>query len=250
MFDIIYQDDHLVAIHKPAGILVHRTQLDAHEERVVLQLLSEQLGAHLYPVHRLDKATSGILLFALSSNTARLIQASFENHLINKTYIALVRGHCETAGDIDHALSNKRDQRREGVCVADREWPGKPSQTSYRRLLTTEVPIACGRYEKSRYSLVALFPKTGRRHQLRRHMKHIDHPIIGDTTYGQGQHNRLFRKHFNSHRLLLCASHLAFEHPVHNTPLDFSTKLDEDFMGVANALGWSSSQVLRSIETP
>jgi len=248
MFDIIYQDEYLVAIHKPAGMLVHRTKLDVYEQDAVLQLLSDQLGVHLYPVHRLDKATSGILLFGLSSNVARRIQACFENCSINKTYVALVRGYCEPEGEIDHALSNKRDQRREGKPVVGRDWPAKPSQTSYQRLLSTEVPIACGRYDRSRYSLVALFPKTGRRHQLRRHMKHINHPIIGDTTYGQGRHNRLFRQHFNSHRLLLCASNLKLKHPVRNTRLDLSTKLDVDFMSVLTALGWSSNDVLESIK--
>ena len=248
MFEIIYQDEYLVAIHKPAGMLVHRSELDAHETLFVLQLLGEQLGVHLYPVHRLDKATSGILLFALSSNTARLIQASFESHFIHKTYIAVVRGHCDEAGEIDHALSDKRDHRRSGNTVANREWLGKTAQTFYKRLLTTEVPIACGRYAQSRYSLVALFPTTGRRHQLRRHMKHINHPIIGDTTYGQGQHNRLFREHFNSHRLLLCASHLAFEHPVHGAPLNFTTTLDADFLQVTSALGWTTRQLEKSLE--
>ena len=249
MFRIIYQDEHLVAIHKPAGMLVHRSELDANEQRVVLQLLGEQLGVHLFPVHRLDKATSGMLLFALSSNTARLIQNSFENHRIFKTYIAIVRGHCETTGVINHALSEKRDQRRAGTLVAQREWPGKEAETSYQRLLTTEVPIACGRYQQSRYSLVALFPKTGRRHQLRRHMKHINHPIIGDTTYGQGQHNRLFRQHFDSHRLLLCAYRLVFEHPVHQTPLELSTEIDADFMSVTEALGWRANDVLQSLRS-
>ena len=249
MFDILYQDEHLVAIHKPAGMLVHRSELDAHEQLVVLQLLGAQLGVHLYPVHRLDKATSGVLMFALSANAARLIQAGFENKRINKTYIAIVRGHSESHGEIDHPLSDKRDQRRAGASVAAREWPAKPARTTYQRLLTTEVPYACGRYDSSRYSLLALFPETGRRHQLRRHMKHISHPIIGDTTYGQGRHNRLFREHFNSHRLLLCAYRLSLSHPINNTPLDFFTELDANFMNTANALGWSSIDVSGALDS-
>ncbi len=238
MFKILYQDESLVAIHKPAGMLVHRSELDVHEKRIVLQLLGEQLGLHLYPVHRLDKATSGLLVFALSAQAARGLQAQFETQAIQKTYLAIVRGYLTGVGEIDHALSEKRDQRRSKGTLSPREWPGKPAITSYEGLLTSEVPIACGRYSSSRYSLVALHPKNGRRHQLRRHLKHINHPIIGDTTYGQGTHNRLFRENFNCHRLLLSAMKLKFQHPLEGSPLEISTRLDDDFYSVMNELGW------------
>lgn len=238
MFKILYQDSDLVVIHKPAGMLVHRSELDVHEQTIVLQLLAEQLGKHLYPVHRLDKATSGVLMFALSSEVARALQEQFQAHQIQKTYLAIVRGFLTGDGQIDHALSEKRDQRRSKGTLSPRLWPGKPASTRYQGLLTAEVPIACGRYPSSRYSLVALYPRSGRRHQLRRHLKHINHPIIGDTTYGQGPHNRLFREHFNSHRLLLCAVKLKFQHPKVSIPLEISTELDEDFHAVAKALEW------------
>jgi len=193
MFKVLFQDNDLVVIHKPAGMLVHRSELDVHEQRIVLQLLSEQLGKHLYPVHRLDKATSGVLIFALSPEAARSIQEQFQAHQIQKTYLAIVRGFLTGTGHVDHALSEKRDQRRSKGTLSPKLWPGKPASTYYQGLATTELPIACGRYPSSRYSLVALYPQSGRRHQLRRHLKHINHPIIGDTTYGQGPHNRLFR---------------------------------------------------------
>ncbi len=243
MFDVIYQDDYLVVVHKPAGMLVHKSELDVHEQRVVLQRLGEQLGLHLYPVHRLDKATSGLLMFALSADMARAIQAQFANHRIRKSYTAVVRGFLQGAGEVDHALSEKRDQRRAGVGVSEKDWPGKPAQTTFQGLLTCEIPIACGRYPNSRYSLVRLFPKTGRRHQLRRHMKHISHPIIGDTTYGQGLHNRLFREHFQSQRLLLCATALQLPHPKTSALLELSTDLDEDFLRVTDQLGWPRSAI-------
>ena len=179
-------------------------------------------------------------MFALSSAAARALQGQFEAHLIQKTYLAVVRGYLSDSGKIDHALSEKRDQRRSKGTLAPKEWPGKASVTHYQGLLTSEIPIACGRYSSSRYSLVALHPKSGRRHQLRRHLKHINHPIIGDTTYGQGPHNRLFRDNFKSHRLLLCATNLTFEHPSTSALLTISTELDDDFRSVMGELGWGS----------
>lgn len=241
MFDLIYQDDALVVIHKPAGMLVHRSAIDAHEQHCVLQSLSEQLNLYLYPVHRLDKATSGVLMFALSSSAARHIQQQFEQHAVLKTYLAIVRGYLEGSGEIDHALSDKRDQKRSGAPVGHREFPGKPATTRYQGKEITEIPLSCGRYSHSRYSLVELQPQSGRRHQLRRHMKHVSHPIIGDTTYGQGVHNRLFRDHFNCHRLLLCATTLQCRHPISNDPLKFSTRPDDDFIHIAQTLGWAES---------
>lgn len=245
MFEIIYRDDWLVVIHKPPGMLVHKSDLDRRDQQVVLQSLSTQLGCHLYPVHRLDRATSGLLMFALSSEIARELQNAFQTQTIAKTYMAVVRGHLSGAGHIDHALSDKRDKRREGLDVSVREWPAKAAQTHYQGLLTTELPLPCGRYRSSRYSLVALFPKTGRRHQLRRHMKHCNHPILGDTTYGQGKHNRLFREHFQSHRLLLCAIQLELPHPVNGQSLCLNTQLDDDFVTVLTQLGWSQADLKR-----
>ncbi len=243
MFEIIYQDEWLVAIHKPPHMLVHRSDLDRRDQHVVLQTLAEQLGQHLFPVHRLDRATSGLLMFALSADVARCLQNAFSKRAVRKTYIAIVRGHISDHGHIHHPLSDKRDKRREGVNVSGKHWPEKEATTTYQGLLSTEVPIACGRYPSSRYSLVALYPTTGRRHQLRRHMKHCNHPIVGDTTYGQGKHNRLFREHFDSHRLLLCATHLTLPHPMGSNVLNLSTQLDDDFLAVAMRLGWSSSEL-------
>jgi len=201
-----------------------------------LQLLSEQLGRYLYPVHRLDKATSGVLMFALSSEVARSIQLMFNEQRIHKKYQAVVRGHIGE-GTVDHALSDKRDQRRSGASVSHREWPGKSAISRYRCIRQTEIPLSSGPYPVSWYSLVELMPLSGRRHQLRRHMKHISHPIVGDTTYGQGRQNRLFREHFNCHRLLLCATELALPHPITNQDLCFETTVDPDFQRVLEDIG-------------
>jgi len=151
---------------------------------------------------------------------------------------------------IDHALSDKRDHRRSGLPITAKQLVGKSARTNYKSLLHTEIPIPCGRYERSRYSLVALHPHSGRRHQLRRHMKHINHPIIGDTTYGQGVHNRLFREHFNCHRLLLIAMQLRLTHPISGQPLELRTQLDADFEQVLLLLNWSKADIQQGLQYP
>lgn len=211
MLDILYHDDCLVAINKPSGLLVHRSPIDRHETRFAIQLTRDQIGQRVYPVHRLDKPTSGVLLFALDSDTARLMTAQFSAGQVQKTYLAVVRGYLPARGIIDYPLVEELD----AIADADAD-PDKPAQaaiTHYRCLATTELPFAVGRYPTSRYSLAELQPKTGRKHQLRRHLKHIFHPIVGDTTHGDGKHNTLFRQQFACQRLLLHAQQLQFTHP-------------------------------------
>lgn len=230
MLTIIYRDEHLIAVHKPPGLLVHRTGLDAHETRFALQLLRDQIGAAVHPVHRLDKATSGILLFALSPDIAARCGAAFEAGQVAKRYLAIVRGHPDERGTVDHPLDR---EDHAGATAALR----LPAVTDYRRLATVELPVAVDRYPRSRYALVELVPRTGRRHQLRRHMKHIAHPIVGDTTHGHGPHNRMFRERFGCHRLLLVAVGMRLEHPSTGRPLAIETRVDTDFREVAESLG-------------
>lgn len=239
MLPILFQDDRLVAIHKPSGLLVHRSELDRHETRFAVQLLRDQLGRHVYPAHRLDRGTSGVLLFALDKDTARQVGGQFERQEVAKTYLAVVRGHPPESGHIDHALSRRRD---------DAEWVGdnaseaaQPAVTDFRRLATCELPHAVDRYPTSRYALVELYPQTGRRHQLRRHLKHISHPIIGDATFGKGRHNRLFQTLFGSTRMLLACTRLQLTHPD-GRALDIQAAPDDDFSRVLAALGWQPAQ--------
>ena len=184
--ELVYQDEHLVAINKPAGLLVHRSHLDRHETRFALQMLRDQIGRRVYPVHRLDKPTSGILLFALSPDTARQLSLLFEQRQVHKHYLAVVRGHCPEQGEIDYPLKEQRDRIADARVRDDK--PAQEAMTRFRRLATVELPVAVDRYPQTRYSLVQLSPRTGRRHQLRRHMKHIGHPIIGDAKHGKGVH--------------------------------------------------------------
>ena len=241
MLPIIYQDERVVAIHKPSGLLVHRSELDRHETRFAVQLLRDQLGRHVYPAHRLDRGTSGVLVFALDKDTARALGGQFERQEVIKTYLAVVRGHPPEAGRIDHALSRRRD---------DAEWIGErstdeaqPAVTDFRRLATCELPHQVDRYPTSRYALVELTPHTGRRHQLRRHLKHIAHPIIGDATFGKGRHNRLFQQLFGCHRMLLACVRMQLRHPVDGRILDLCAPPDGEFAAVLAALGWKEREI-------
>ncbi len=235
MLEILYHDDFLVAINKPAGMLVHRSAIDRHETRFAMQILRDQLGQHVYPLHRLDKPTSGVLLFALSQDIARQMAGQFTQG-VEKTYLAIVRGYTDEQGIIDYPLKEQLDRMTDSKCDPDK--PAQQAITRYRRLATVELPYPVGRYATARYSLVEVSPKTGRKHQIRRHMKHVFHPIVGDTTHGDGKHNAFFRKHFDCHRLLLAATRLGFAHPVTGERVEIEASLDEVFCGITGDIGW------------
>jgi tRNA pseudouridine65 synthase len=237
---ILYRDEHIVAVDKPSGLLVHRSELDRHETRFAVQMLRDQIGQWVWAAHRLDRGTSGVLLFALSPETARLLGQQFEAGTVGKRYQAVVRGHPPESGRIDHPLTRQRD---------DREFVGEHSSseaqdavTCYRKLAEIELPIAVDRYPSSRYALLELDPLTGRRHQIRRHLKHIAHPIIGDTTYGKGRHNRFFAEHFGCRRLLLACTALEFGHPVDGRHLQIKAPVSGEFAATLAQLGWVTAQ--------
>ena len=233
---ILYRDEHLIAVHKPSGLLVHRSVLDRHETRFAVQLLRDQIGRRVHPVHRLDRGTSGVLLFALERDVARTLGAQFAAQQVDKTYLAVVRGHPPETGRIEHALSRQYDDYE--VRAADGVGAAQDAVTHYRRCAAVELPYRVDRYPSSRYALLELTPETGRRHQLRRHLKHIAHPIIGDATYGKGRHNRLFAELFGSHRLLLACLRMRLTHPLNGQPLTLSAPLAPDFSKLLEKLGW------------
>lgn len=238
MLDILYRDDRLIAIHKPPGLLVHRSNIDRHETRFAVQLLRDQIGQRVHPLHRLDKGTSGVLLFALDAFTAQKLGAQFEANTVIKRYQAIVRGWPADSGHIDHPLARPVDDygRMTKTSAAS---PALPAQTTYRRLASVELPVAVDRYPTTRYALVELQPHTGRQHQLRRHMKHIAHPVMGDATYGKGVHNRFFQQHFNSHRLLLACMQMCLNHPDDQHPLRIEAPHEPGFIHIMTALGWN-----------
>jgi tRNA pseudouridine65 synthase len=211
---LLFRDDLLVVVGKPSGLAVHRGL--SREKVVVLQTLRDLLGRRVYPVHRLDRATSGALLLALDAGTARRLQEQFESGGVEKRYLALVRGIPPEEGVIDHPVPRGPGGERVDAV------------TEFRRLATFE-----------RYALVEARPRTGRFHQIRRHFKHLSHPLIGDVRYGKGEHNRLFRERFGLHRLALHALELAFEHPETGERLRIAAPIPEDLAGPLRAMGIS-----------
>ncbi len=224
MLDILYLDDYLAAVTKPPGLLVHRTGLDAGETRFALQLLRDQLGRPVWPVHRLDKGTSGVLLFALNPETARLLGAAFESGQgLQKTYQAVVRGWPADAGLIDHALKRMPDDMRSERVET------QAAQSRWVTLRRFELPLPQQGFASTRCAEVSLEPLTGRRHQLRRHLKHIAHPILGDATHGKGPLNRAVAELLGMHRLWLHAAHLRLPHPVTGEGLDIASPLPPEW---------------------
>ncbi|MGJ8526335.1 tRNA pseudouridine synthase C [Halomonadaceae bacterium LMG 33818] len=246
VLDVLYQDSALVLVNKPAGVLVHRSALDRHAPRILLQELRDQIGQRVYPVHRLDRPTSGIMVFALSNDVASQLSQQWRNHQVEKHYLAVVRGYAPETVQVEIAL------REEDGLRPKAENPAMAATTMLRRLETVELPVCVDRYPTSRYSLVAARPLTGRRHQIRRHLSHIGHPIIGDAKHGKGVHNRYFKQHYfvdfpSSARLLLAATMLRFTHPITSQLVSATAPPEDDFMALMNDFGWQNHLPARSV---
>ena len=234
--EIIYQDAWLVAVNKPSGWLVHRSWLDRDEKVVVMQTVRDQIGQHVFTVHRLDRPTSGVLLMGLSSDVGRSLSQQFEQHKMQKRYHAIVRGWLQESGELDYPLIEELDKIGDKYARADKD--PQPAVTHYQGLAVTEKPVAVGRYSTARYSLVEMLPQTGRKHQLRRHMAHLRHPIIGDSKHGDLRQNRAAAAHFGCDRLMLHASELSLTHPVTGAPLSLRARFDETWMQALSHFGW------------
>jgi len=237
LLEILCRDEYLVAINKPSGLLVHRSPIDRHETLFAVQMLRDQIGQFVYPIHRLDKPTSGVLLFALDKESAKIMGEQFRTKESKKSYVAIVRGYTDESGFIEHPLSVKLDK----IADKDNSSVTKEAQdaaTEYERIATVELSYPIGKYDKTRYSLVKLKPLTGRKHQLRRHMKHISHHILGDTKYGRGEHNKFIRQEFDCHRMLLHANELQIRHPYTNEVLIIQAPLDDAFKTLCSSFGW------------
>ncbi len=222
---ILYQDETLVAVDKPAGLLVHRTRI-AESDDAAVQQVRDQLGRRVNPVHRLDRPTSGVLLFAYDADTTRTLQTMFNDGSARKRYLALVRGHAPAQGEIDRPLRQAPHK------------PARPARTRFRTLHQAEAPFPAGPYPTARYSLLDVEPLTGRLHQIRRHCAHIAHPVIGDTTHGDGKQNRAFREQLGIHRLMLMARTLTLPHPRTGEMLQVHAPLPQAFMEAGTYLGW------------
>ncbi len=236
MLEILYQDEWLVAVNKPSGWLVHRSWLDRDEKVVVMQTVRDQIGQHVFTVHRLDRPTSGVLLMALSSEVAHLLSQQFEQHKMQKTYHAVVRGWLDGSATLDYPLVEELDKIADKFATQERT--AQPAVTDYRSLAQVEMPVAISRYNRARYTLVEMSPHTGRKHQLRRHMVHLRHPIIGDSAHGDLRQNRGAAEHFGMNRLMLHASALSLTHPVTGEPLVIRAGLDRVWQGMLEHFGW------------
>jgi tRNA pseudouridine65 synthase len=216
-----------VAINKPHGLLVHRTSIAADTDVFAMQLLRDQLGQKVYPVHRLDRKTGGVLLFALHEEINQHMQMRFSEGLVAKEYRAIVRGFTEDAMEIDYPLA-----REDGVV--------QEAFTRFTTLSRTEIDLPSGKHDTSRYSLVSLTPTTGRMHQLRKHMAHILHPIIGDRPHGCNKQNKLFKAHFGMNTMLLHARQLCFSHPVTAETITIHAECQSEFERMNGVLGFTA----------
>jgi tRNA pseudouridine65 synthase len=228
--DIVFEDEMLLAVNKPAGLLVHRSKIAADENDCLLDRLRARTTSDLFLIHRLDRATSGVVLLAKSHEVAGALGKQFMARNVEKRYLAVVRGWPDSEGTIDYPLPDVRENS-----------PRKPAVTNWRVLATCAVAIELGKYPEQRYALVEASPQTGRYRQIRKHFHHISHHIVGDTSHGRGDHNRLWRMHFGMHRLLLHAWKLDLRHPADDSALEFAAPVDETWTRVIERFGWQNA---------
>ncbi|MFD2515705.1 pseudouridine synthase [Pontibacter locisalis] len=229
MLHIIYEDEHFVAINKPNGLLVHRTRIAEEKKEFALQMLRDQLGYRLYPIHRLDRGTSGVLLFSKTAEAATPLVQAFEERQVKKTYYAIVRGYTQESQTIDNPIRPDKDHKHKQA---------QDAVTHYERLATVELPIPVGRYTSSRYSLVKVIPETGRMHQIRKHFAHIRHYIVGDKRHGDWRHNKMFLEELDSKALLLHAAEVQFTHPFTAELIQIKAELTENMLRLCKLFSW------------
>jgi tRNA pseudouridine65 synthase len=224
--EILFRDQHLIAINKPNGLLVHATRMAAGDTVSCVSQLRDQIGEWVYPTHRLDRKTSGVLLFASSKTANSLMQQQFMNHQVEKTYHAIVRGFTDDEGSIDYPVMDKNGKLRDAL-------------THYRSLERAELDFPSGKFATSRYSLVEVKPVSGRIHQIRKHFAHILHPIIGDRPYGCNKQNRLFLEKFHLTEMMLHARSLTFSHPYSDERIFVEAGYPAEFRRIIGLMGWN-----------
>ena len=231
MLEIIYEDESYVAVNKPNGLLVHRTRIAEEKKEFALQMLRDQVGYQVYAAHRLDRGTSGVLLFSKSPEAVAPLVKAFEEKWVDKTYYAIVRGYTLEKDTIDNPIRPDKDHKHRAP---------QDAVTHYERLATVELPIPVGRYSTARYSLVKVKPETGRMHQIRKHFAHIRHYIVGDKRHGDWRHNQMFREQLESASMLLHSSYLGFAHPYQDKNIEIKAPLPKHFQHLCIQFGWES----------
>ncbi|HZH54124.1 MAG TPA: pseudouridine synthase [Sphingobacteriaceae bacterium] len=230
MLEIIYQDQYLIAINKPHGLLVHRSKIAAQVDTFALQLLRDQIGQPVYPSHRLDRKTGGVLLFALQKSWDGPCQFVFQDPNTIKNYLAIVRGFTPSTGRIDYPLRKGNGSLQEAI-------------TLYTTLAQSEIPYPSGKFPTSRYSLALIQPESGRMHQIRKHFAHIFHPIIGDRPHGCNKQNRMWKEIFNLDTMLLHAHSLTFTHPVTKARIHLKAQVQTDFTSALEILNMNLNMI-------
>ncbi|WP_316821754.1 pseudouridine synthase [Pedobacter gandavensis] len=226
MLEIVYQDDYLIAINKPHGLLVHRSSIASDATEFALQMLRDQIDKYVSPVHRLDRKTSGLLLFAFDKETEIAMHQQFQQAKVEKKYLAILRGFAPDSAEIDYPLAKENGNMQEAF-------------TAFVTLQRAELEMALGKHPTSRYSLVEATPTTGRMHQLRRHFAHIFYPIIGDRKHGCNKQNRFFKAEWDMTTMLLHASELKFEHPVTKETIHLKAKVQDEFKRVMDLMNFT-----------
>lgn len=229
VLEIVFEDEHYVAINKPNGLLVHRTRIAEEKKEFALQLLRDQLGYRVFTIHRLDRGTSGVLLFAKTSEAAAAVVKAFEAREPDKVYFAIVRGYAPEADTIDTPIKPDKDHKHREP---------QDAVTHYTRLATIELPIPVGRYATARYSLVRVKPETGRMHQIRKHFAHARHYIIGDKRHGDWRHNKMFLDELQSSSLLLHAAQLNFLHPFSGQQVNVQAQMPQNMLRLCHKFEW------------
>lgn len=227
---ILYQDEYLIAVNKPSGLLVHKSWVAKDAKEFALQTVRDMVGKHVFPVHRLDRPTSGVLLFAFSGEIAQQVQSQW--HEAEKMYLAVVRGWLKDTIKVDHALKGMADYGQDSETEQD-------AQTLFTPLAQIEVDAPIDKYPQSRFGLVRAQPFQGRTHQIRRHLKHLSHPIIGDARYGKGKYNRYVGEHFACPRLLLHAAQLTITHPITQQSIAINAPIKGDMAQLFERFNWS-----------
>lgn len=224
--EICYSDEHFIVVNKPAKMLVHKTKMDKGERITLMQLISQQLGRKVYPVHRLDKATSGVLICSFDAKTSEYFRCVFEEKRIQKEYIAVCRGWITDSLRVNHPV--KKSTLTSFV----------EAETHFEPIATTLFDVPVGPYEQSRYSLVKAIPQTGRWHQIRQHCNHLRHPIAGDKRHGDYRHNNMFVEQFDCDNILLHAAKVSFVHPYSSDIVEVRASLPAHWDPVLKAFGW------------
>lgn len=225
MLEIVYQDAHLIAINKPHGLLVHRSSIANDAKEFALQMLRDQIGRKVSPVHRLDRKTGGLLLFAFEKDVETAMHRQFMNNEVFKKYLVVLRGFSPDQLEIDYPLAKENGTMQDAF-------------TSFVTLKRAELNVAFGKHATSRYSLAEATPATGRMHQLRRHFAHIFYPIIGDRKHGCNKQNKFFKDQWEMTTMLLHASELSFTHPVTGDHISLKASVQQEFERVMHLMGW------------